>query len=273
MEDLLRKIEKQTKEDLTKRKRELSLRDLESLPGFEVQRKDFYGSLKNSLSVSIIAEIKKASPSQGVIRDDFNPLKIAEQYLRGGASAISVLTDEPFFQGSLHILQEVSSNTPLPVLRKDFIVDPYQIKEARAFGADAILLIVSMYGGNQLHELLEAAEEYGLDSLVECYHDYELAELDWSKVKIAGVNNRNLSTFEVDLHRGVSFLKRVPEQVISVSESGIHSAGDLLVLWENGIQSALIGEHFMRQVDPGRAIGEMMEQFELLKENALKQES
>lgn len=273
MDNLLKKIESQTKQDLAKRKREISLRDLESLPAYEKGRKDFYSCLKNELTVTIIAEIKRASPSQGVIRKEFNPIKIADQYLKGGAAAISVLTDKPFFQGSLEILSQVASVTPLPILRKDFIVDPYQVKEARAWGADALLLIVSMYEGNQLTELLDAAEEYGMSTLVECYHDHELTELDWERVNIAGVNNRNLTTFEVDLHRGIRSLKKVPDHVVSVSESGIHSQDDLRVLWENGIQSALIGEHFMKQHDPGEALRDLIEAFESERQGRDLQES
>lgn len=266
MADLLKKIADQTRNDLSLRKREISLRDLESLPGFEKERKEFYKALRSDETVTVIAEIKKASPSKGIIREDFDPKKIADQYLKGGAAAISVLTDEPFFQGSLRYLADVASISPLPLLRKDFILDPYQVKEARAWGADAVLLIVTMYEGNQLSELLDAAIEFGVETLVECYHEAELGELDWNRVKIAGVNNRNLSTFEVDLHRGVSILKEVPQGVVSVSESGIHSPEDLLILWQNGIQSALIGEHFMRQEHPGEALREMSDHFLELKE-------
>lgn len=266
MADLLKKIADQTRNDLSLRKREISLRDLESLPGYEKERKGFYNALRSDETVTVIAEIKKASPSKGIIRENFDPKKIADQYLKGGAAAISVLTDEPFFQGSLCYLADVASVSPLPLLRKDFILDPYQIKEARAWGADAVLLIVTMYEGNQLSELLDAASEFGVETLVECYHEAELRELDWNRVQIAGVNNRNLSTFEVDLHRGVSILKEVPQGVVSVSESGIHSPEDLLILWQNGIQSALIGEHFMRQKHPGEALREMSDHFLELKE-------
>ncbi|MCC5906495.1 MAG: indole-3-glycerol phosphate synthase TrpC [Balneolaceae bacterium] len=262
MADILEKISDQTKVDLTKRKREVSLRTLESMPGYEKERISFGNALKKKGSVSIIAEIKKASPSKGVIRKDFDPLKIAEQYIENGASAISVLTDEPFFKGSLSYLEKVSIISPIPLLRKDFIVDPYQIKEARAFGADAVLLIVTMYEGSQLSELLAAAKEFRLDVLVECYYEEELKGLNWDEIEIVGVNNRNLSTFEVDLHRGVEILSQAPEQVIKVSESGLHKPGDLNVLFENGIHSALIGEHFMRQPDIGNAMKEFIDKFE-----------
>ncbi len=213
----------------------------------------------------MIAEIKKASPSKGVIRDDFDPAKIAGQYVENGASAISVLTDEPFFQGSLDYLEKVSEISPIPLLRKDFIVDPYQVKEARAYGADAVLLIVTMYEGSQLSELLAAAKEFGLQTLVECYLEEELTTLEWRDIEIVGVNNRDLTTFIVDLHRGIEILKQAPEGVVRVSESGIHQPEDLKLLLENGIHSALIGEHFMRQPDIGKALNDFMIKFEDLK--------
>jgi indole-3-glycerol phosphate synthase len=264
MADILEKIAFQTREDLSRRKQEITFRDLESMPRYEKKRLDLASALKKEGSVSVIAEIKKASPSKGIIREDFNPLKIAEQYIENGASAISVLTDNPFFRGSLEHLELVSGISPVPLLRKDFVIDPYQVKEARAYGADAVLLIVTMYEGSQLSELLAAAREFGLQALVECYHEEELTELNWNEIEIVGVNNRNLSTFEVDLHRGVEILKQSPEEVVTVSESGIHKPEDLNVLFDNGIHSALIGEHFMRQPDTGNALKEFISNFEVI---------
>ena len=245
--NILEKIVNQTKEDLARSKREISLRELESFPQYETEIRNFSKALQSDQSVSIIAEVKKASPSKGIIREDFDPLKIADAYIEAGASAISVLTDAPFFKGDLSYLEKIRGISPIPLLRKDFIVDPYQIKEARAHGADAVLLIVTMYEGSQLSELLAAANEFGLDALVECYTEEEFLDLNWDEVDIVGVNNRNLSTFEVNLHRGVEILAQAPEGVIRVSESGIQNPEDMAVLWKNGIHSALIGEHFMRQ--------------------------
>lgn len=264
MADILKQITAQTREDLKKRKRKVSFRDLESFKGFEKKRLEFGSALKNG-PVSIISEIKKASPSRGVIRHDFDPLKIANAYIESGASAISVLTDKPFFQGSLTYLERVSEISPIPLLRKDFIIDPYQIKEARAYGADAVLLIVSMYEGSQLPELLAAAKEFNLEALVECYEQDEVENLNWDDIKILGVNNRNLKTFEVDLHRGIELLKMAPNRVITVSESGIREPEDLLKLYENGIDSALIGEHFMRQPNIAEGLKTFIGQFEQLK--------
>lgn len=263
---ILEKITDQTAEDLRKRKKEISLKDLESLPRFENDRKSFGDSLRSADSVSVIAEVKKASPSKGVIREDFDPLRLAAAYFENGASAISVLTDEPFFKGSLNYLETISGISPVPLLRKDFVIDPYQVKEARAYGADAVLLIATICEGEQLSELLAAAREFGIQALVECYHEEELLALNWKEVEIAGVNNRNLSTFEVDLHRGVKLLKQAPEGVVRVSESGLHKAEDLLVLKQNGIHSALIGEHFMRQPDPGEALKQFLADFHELAE-------
>ncbi len=254
MADILQKIAEKTREDLVKRKREISLRELDSFSMYEKSRLDFLSSISRPDKINIIAEIKKASPSKGIIRNDFDPADIAEQYIDNGAAAISVLTDEPFFKGSLKYLETVAAISPIPLLRKDFILEPYQVKEARAFGADAVLLIVTMYDGTQLDELLAAANEFGLAALVECYHESELQRLNWDKVQIVGVNNRNLSTFEVDLHRGIDLLCSTPDHVIKVSESGLHSPDDLKLLHRNGIHAALIGEHLMKQQNIGEGL-------------------
>jgi len=265
MSDILAQIVEKTTSDLSGRKREISLKDLESLEHYGLERRNFKEALDTNNGVSIIAEVKKASPSKGIIRSDFDPIHIAKEYIKNGAKAISVLTDEPFFQGSLSYLKEISKISSIPLLRKDFILDPYQVKEAKAYGADAVLLITTMYNGTQLSELLSSVNEYGLQALVECYHEEELDTLDWDKVEIVGVNNRNLSTFEVDLHRGVSILNKAPKNIITVSESGLHRPEDILYLWKNGIHSALIGEHFMRQDKMGYALKDLISGFETLK--------
>lgn len=264
MADILEKIANQTRDDLKKRKREISFRDLESLKGYEKDRLDFAEALKGS-SVSIIAEVKKASPSKGVIRADFDPLKTADAYIENGASAISVLTDEPFFKGSLNYLEQISDISPIPLLRKDFVIDPYQVKEAKAYGADAVLLIVTMYEGRQLSELLAAANEFGIQALVECYEQEEVESLDWEEIQILGVNNRDLKKFELDLHRGIELLEMAPHDVVTVSESGIHKPEDLMKLYRHNIHSALVGEHFMRQPDIGEGLRQFMDEFEELK--------
>lgn len=265
MADILNTIVAQTRDDLRKRKRNISFRDLESFPGFEKDTHNFAEALRKENSVSVIAEIKKASPSKGIIRKNFDPMAIADAYISNGASAISVLTDEPFFKGSLSYLEKISHTSQIPLLRKDFLIDPYQVKEAKAHGADAVLLIAAICEGNQLSELLAAVREVGLQALVECYHEREVDELDWNEIEIVGVNNRNLTTFEVDLHRGVELLQKAPGHVIRVSESGIHKPEDLLTLYKNSIHSVLIGEYFMKQTDCGAALWQFIDQFEKLK--------
>ncbi|HET8864874.1 MAG TPA: indole-3-glycerol phosphate synthase TrpC [Gracilimonas sp.] len=262
MSNILEKITEQTAEDLAKRKRELSFADFNSFEGFEKDRVSFKKALNGNEAVSIIAEVKKASPSKGIIRPDFDPVDIALRYEEGGASAISVLTDEPFFKGDLQYLEAISKRVQLPLLRKDFIIDPYQIKEARAFGADAVLIIVAITEGKQLEELIHASNEFGLDALVECYDQDDLDRLDFDLVNILGVNNRDLKNFEVDVHRGISILKQAPEGTVLVSESGLSSGKDLALLQKEGIHSALIGEYFMRQKDPGHAVKKLIEQTE-----------
>jgi indole-3-glycerol phosphate synthase len=264
MATILEKIVEQTTSDLKKRKQEISFADLETLPDFEQERRSFKDALSDRESVSIIAEIKKASPSKGVIRKDFDPQKLASQYQNGGEAALSVLTDEPAFQGSLEYLKMASDEVDIPLLRKDFIIDPYQIKEARAFGADAVLLIATIMDGHQLQELHHSAIELELECLVECYAEDDLKHIDFKQVRILGANNRDLHTFEVDLHRGISLLHTAPESTVLVSESGLQSAADLKLLYDEGIHAALIGEHFMRQSDPGEAVREMLDELEKL---------
>lgn len=257
MANILEEIVEQTKIDLKKRKRKVSFNDLGDMELFEQAPRDFCESLEIENDVAIITEIKKASPSKGLIRPDFDPQKIAGQYQEGGASAISVLTDEPAFKGSLEDLEIVSREVELPVLRKDFIVDPYQVKEAKAYGADAVLLIVTITEGNQLNELLHATEEFGLQALVECYSEEDIEYVTFEHVDILGVNNRDLRSFEVDLHRGIKLLHKAPEDTVLVSESGLSSPDDLKLLYDEGIHAALIGEYFMRKPDPGEAIRNM----------------
>ena len=259
MSTVLDKIVAKTTEDLYQRKKKVAFADFDSFEQFEKQRIDFKAALSKKDAVTIISEVKKGSPSKGIIRENFEPVDIALQYEDGGASAISVLTDEPFFMGNLSYLEAISKRVQLPLLRKDFIVDPFQIKEARAFGADAVLIIVAITDGGQLNELLAAAKEFGL---VECYDQADFDRVDFSQVDILGVNNRDLKNFEVDVHRGISILQQAPEGTVLVSESGLSSGKDLALLRSEGIHSALIGESFMRQQHPGKAVSELLEQAE-----------
>ncbi len=258
--DILDKIYDKSKEDVAKRKRLVSVSDFRSMEGYEGERVSLYDALrrKNDQAVRILAEIKKASPSQGLIREDFNPRDLALEYVENGASALSVLTDEPFFQGHLNYLFEVAKAVQVPVLRKDFIHDVYQIEEARAFGADAILLIATMLDPIHLRDLHQAASELGIECLVECYDEHDLDNTDFGIVRIFGVNNRDLRTFKVDVHRGTEMLCRAPEHVVTVSESGLKTPADIKLLHDAGIDAALIGEHFMRQSKVGPALQEIL---------------
>ncbi|MGN8226492.1 indole-3-glycerol phosphate synthase TrpC [Gracilimonas sp. BCB1] len=262
MSTILDQIVEKTAEDLERRKRKVSFNDFNSFEGFEKQTISYKDALSGTDSVSIISEVKKASPSKGIIRPDFDPVDIALRYEEGGASAISVLTDQPFFKGDLKYLEAISKRVKLPLLRKDFIIDPYQIKEAKAYGADAALIIVAITEGAQLNELLHAAKEFELDALVECYDQEDFDRIDFEQVDILGVNNRDLKNFEVDVHRGIEILQQAPEGTVLVSESGLSSGKDLAVLRKEGIHSALIGEFFMRQDDPGQAVKDLIEQTE-----------
>ena len=247
---ILEKIVSQTKIDLKKRIKERSYTSLESEWGFEKELQSFSQAIKGKV-VKFITEVKKSSPSKGIIREDFDPVSLARIYEKSGASAISVLTDEPFFKGHLSYLNDIAQQITIPILRKDFIINPYQIAEAKAFGADAILLIVRILSDSQLDELLSAAKEYELDALVECYDLVDQDRINYERVSILGVNNRDLETFEVDVHRGVSQLNMAPESTITVSESGISTVDDIKFLQKNGINAVLIGEHLMRQSNIG----------------------
>jgi len=203
---------------------------------------------------AVIAEIKKASPSKGVIRKDFKPAELARSYERGGAACLSVLTDVDFFQGADSHLQEAREATALPVIRKDFVVDPYQVYEARALGADCILLIVAALGAEQLHQLNTLALELGLDVLVEVH---DLAELELALElpnKLIGINNRNLHNFEVDLSTTYDLLPAIDSQRLVVTESGILSPDDVWAMRRREVHSFLVGEAFMRCDDPGDAL-------------------
>lgn len=200
---------------------------------------------------AVIAEIKKASPSQGVIREDFHPAEIATQYQSAGASCLSVLTDEQFFQGADAYLQEARAAVDLPVLRKDFIVDPYQIYEARSIGADCVLLIVSILDDNQLKSYHELAQSLGMNVLVEVHDGDEMARALKVEPDILGINNRNLKTFEVSLETTLALKDAVPARSIVITESGIHTEQDVALMTQAGVFGFLVGEAFMRHADPG----------------------
>jgi indole-3-glycerol phosphate synthase len=225
-----------------------------------------------TLGTAVIAEVKKASPSKGVIRADFDPAWVARRYRAGGAAALSVLTDEPYFQGSLRNLQLASAAVPLPCLRKDFIFDEYQIVEARAYRADAILLIAAALSSAEMKHLASVANGFSLDVLVEVHTREELdrvldsgivtgiAASGASGVGAIGVNNRDLRTFEVTLETSLALIERIPASVVRVTESGLNTAQDIARMRQAGFNAFLIGESLMRASDPGAALEALLQQ-------------
>ena len=208
----------------------------------------------DSGKAAIIAEIKKASPSKGVIREHFVPADIAQSYEQAGATCLSVLTDRDFFQGAPEYLQQARSACSLPILRKDFMVDPWQLYEARLMGADCILLIVSALSDSQLTDFNGIAQELGMSVLVEVHGADELARALPLEGALLGINNRNLHTFEVSLDNTFSLLPQIPEERLVITESGIHTQADVNAMFNQGINSFLVGEAFMREDVPGEGL-------------------
>ena len=222
--------------------------------------KSMTAALRSKERVNIIAEIKRRSPSKGIIREDFNPEYIAERYAMSGATAISVLTEEDFFEGSLEHLRAVRVRVELPVLRKDFVFDEYQLHEALNAGADAVLLIVAILEDVLLARLITDARELGLDALVEVHSVNEMQRAASAGASIIGVNNRDLTTFNVDLRTSIELARLAPEDVILVSESGINTGDDIRRLRDAGFNAFLVGEHLMRADDPGEALRRLLEE-------------
>jgi indole-3-glycerol phosphate synthase len=220
--------------------------------------RDFFAPLAAGGPIRLIAEVKKASPSQGVIREDFDPVQIARVYEQNGAACISVLTDETYFQGRLDYLQAIRSQVNLPLLRKDFILDPYQLLEARTAGADAVLLIAECLDDCNLRKLHNEALELGLTPLVEFYEEQNLARVLEAGAALVGVNNRDLRTFHTDLEHVIRLKSQIPEECVLVGESGIHSRQDALRLERAGIDAMLVGEHVMAASDIAAAVRELL---------------
>ena len=225
----------------------------------ERQRTRSFGdALKSDNNIRIIAEIKKASPSLGIIREDFNPVEIARIYEASGAAAISVLTDEKFFQGSLSYLTDVKKSVNLPILRKDFIVDAYQIYEARSAGADAILLIAALLSKEEIQRYLELAGELDMDCLVEVHSETELKKVLQTNAHIIGINNRDLATFKTDMETTVRLRPMIPAGKIVVSESGIKTRADVEKLMKEGIDAILVGETLMKSNNISTKLHELL---------------
>lgn len=220
---------------------------------------DFKAAISTPEQINLIAEVKKASPSKGIIREDFNPVTIAQIYQSSGASAISVLTDERFFQGRLSYLTTIRQTTSIPLLRKDFIIDEYQIYQARASGADAILLIAAILELRTMQTFLKIAHSLDLDCLVEVHTESELKKALNTDARIVGINNRDLRTFQTNLDNTVRLRKLIPQDKVVVSESGIHFRQDVKLLQECGINAILVGESLMRSADINAKVKELME--------------
>lgn len=220
-------------------------------------RRDFAAALR-AKRPAIISEIKKASPSKGLLVEDFRPAELARQYERGGAAALSVLTDREFFQGSLDDLRAARAACTLPVIRKDFTLADYHVLEAAAVGADAILLIVAILDDAELRSLRELAAEYGMAALVEAHSAQELERAARSDARIIGINNRDLNTFRVSLDTSVALAAGIPEGVIKVSESGIFNADDIHRLMDAGYDAFLVGEHLVKSGDATQAVRELV---------------
>ncbi|HET6906742.1 MAG TPA: indole-3-glycerol phosphate synthase TrpC [Rhodanobacteraceae bacterium] len=258
--DILQRILMRKAQEIEARSAALSLRELSARCADLPDTRGFADALEAKIEAghaAVIAEIKKASPSAGVIRADFDPAAIARSYEAGGAACLSVLTDVDFFQGSDAYLQEARAACALPVLRKDFTIDPYQVYEARAIGADAILLIVAALGDAALLELSLLAAELELDVLVEVHGEAELERALDVPAPLIGINNRNLRTFETRIETTLELRDRVPHSRVPVTESGIRTPEDVARLRAAGVHAFLVGEAFMRAAEPGRELARL----------------
>ena len=260
MADILTRILARKHEEVALRKRNLSQAQLIEHCNQMPEPRGFVDALRLKIQAgmpAVIAEVKKASPSKGVIREHFVPDQIAASYARHGAACLSVLTDRPFFQGDAVFLQQARAACALPVLRKDFMVDAYQVDEARAWGADCILLIAACLDDAQMADLEAQALEFGMAVLVEVHDGDELARALRLKTPLLGINNRNLRSFEVTLDTTLGLLARVPADRLLVTESGILGRADVQRMRQAGVHAFLVGEAFMRADDPGAALAEL----------------
>jgi indole-3-glycerol phosphate synthase len=251
---ILAEIVARTRARVHERRRELPLDRILSTAPTPGGRRDFAGALSRTDRINVIAEFKRKSPSRGVLRTDLHPVRVAQAYEIAGAAALSVLTEEESFGGSLDDLQQARSATLLPALRKDFIVDPYQVWESWIAGVDALLLIVAVLSDGELKSLIATAAETGLDTLVEVHEAAELARALDAGARIVGVNNRDLATFEVSLDTSLGLVGSIPDDVLAVAESGISSPSHVRRLRDAGFDALLVGEHLMVAADPAAAL-------------------
>ncbi|MBL0251526.1 MAG: indole-3-glycerol phosphate synthase TrpC [Polaromonas sp.] len=260
MTDILEKITAVKHQEVAAAKKRKSLEAVRADAESRVLTRDFVGALRAKIAdgqSAVIAEIKKASPSKGVLRADFEPADIAQSYAEHGAACLSVLTDKDFFQGSSDYLRQARASCTLPVLRKDFMVDAYQIYESRAMGADAVLLIAACLNDGQMAEFEQIARSLDMAVLVEVHDADELLRALKLKTPLIGINNRNLKTFEVSLDTTISMLADVPKDRLLITESGITTPADVLRMREAGVNAFLVGEAFMRANEPGEALAKL----------------
>lgn len=256
---ILDEINEVKKEEVKKLRSDFTLSRFSDSEFFRKSRVSFYKALKNKDKISIIAEIKKASPSKGTIREDFNHLDIANIYMENGVDAISVLTDINFFKGSINYLIDIAKFKTVPLLRKDFIIDEYQIFEAKAYGADAVLLIAESLSKTQISELTAAAVESDLEVLLELHSIEELEKINFDQNKIIGINNRDLKNFKVDLQTTSKIGELIPNENLLVSESGIKTKTDIDFIKKTKVSAILVGEHLMSAQKIGNAVKELKE--------------
>ena len=257
---ILKKILARKAEEITARKIIAPLAEVTAAAADQTPARGFYAALQSKIAqgeAAVIAEIKKASPSKGIIREDFDPVAIAQSYERGGAACLSVLTDVDFFQGADEYLVQARNATRLPALRKDFTVDAYQVYEARALGADCILLIVAALSDSQLTELHQLAVDIGLDVLIEVHNAAELERALLLNNPMIGINNRDLHSFHTTLETTFSLLPRIDQDCLVITESGIHTTDDVMAMRGHNVHAFLVGEAFMKAEDPGRRLLEM----------------
>ena len=260
MPDILDRILQRKAEEIAERRARVAEHELVAQAAVASPVRGFVEAIRTRLESSqaaVIAEIKKASPSKGLLRADFRPAEIARSYEKGGATCLSVLTDVDFFQGADEYLRAARAACALPVLRKDFTVDPYQVYEARVLGADCILLIVAALADSRLGELAGLAQHLGMDVLVEVHDQAELERALRLNVPLLGINNRNLRTFETRLETTLALLGQIPEDRIVVTESGIHAPADVARMRAAGVHAFLVGEAFMKASDPGAKLAEL----------------
>lgn len=258
MAEFLSTIVEHVKAQVEERRRKMPASALQERPLFHTPTRGFARSLNGS-SRRIIAEVKRASPSKGLIRDNCEPVEVAKDYAGHGASAISVLTEERFFQGSLSYLEQIRGTVNLPLLRKDFIIDPYQLTEARSYGADAVLFIAALLEPSLLRELREQATALSLDMLVEVHTEEELNAAVKAGAQLVGINNRDLKTFEVSLATTEKLAPLIPTGMLGVCESGIDTVEQIRRVEKLGIHVFLIGEALMRAAQPGKKLRELLE--------------